>query len=171
MSELIRIPESGIFETPRATYYVQPLELRYKRLVIFQNWRPKIMYGMTISQAVEFLREIYRDLKQPKHDGVLAAWTELVEKVGRFLEATKFKTGDDALDKSYDDLLMFSALYITDKNEDLNEFDERYALEKIEDWKKHVYVDDFFFQAQKRISMYLQQSVDSIQKISHNQKR
>lgn len=143
---------TGIFDANGTTYFIQPLEMHYERLVPFNRMKPKIMEGISHEEAVTWIFHRWNDLRNPDPDKSLPAlWGDLRVAFDKFCNDLQGRKPSDISKVNLDMYMEFCTYFITVQGEDLSKYDKTLAYKKIEDWKEEIYPPDFFLIAWQRL--------------------
>lgn len=166
-----RIPfEKGIFESNGRTYYIQPLELHFKRLVLFNREKPVIMQGISHEEAIRFIFKLFQMMSAPDpKKGLVEVHNDALFMLQQFCKDLEGKDPSKVTEINYDRYMQFCTYFITVEGEDLAKYDKIEAQKKIDDWKSDMYAEDFFFAVWHRLKQSIAASDDFVQKVKNLQ--
>jgi len=122
------------------TYYIRT-SLTIRRFEEFEKYQIRAGFGVDFEQMYNNIRQAFDYLNEglPVNAGI---------KLHNILNGIK-----DALEERENEVLQICALFISQKNEDLTQFDEQVMAEKIADWKKEgIDMQSFFSLAFNSVS-------------------
>jgi hypothetical protein len=167
MPDLNRIDfDKGVFMSNGNKYYIAPLEMPYKRLVRFTQMQSEITTGVKLQDAAQFIYEMYLTMKKGEDGNFKEAFLDAFEQIANFTKAMEGFNPEKLAEQNYDRYLEFATLFILREDEDYSQYDPRIAEDKINDWKKDMYVKDFFFAVFYQLNLSTKQSEDFTKTIS-----
>lgn len=123
----------------------------YKRLSVFLDKIPVIAMGKTALECTQAMATVFRMLTNG--NDLMAAQFSAANYLYNFLESAKDTASNEYLFNNLDLYLEFCALFCVTPSEDVTQWNEEIAKQKIEDWKKDMNMMDFFFLAKKQVHM------------------
>ena len=142
MSELKRItPDTREFEAGGNKYFIQLEGISIGRFMFYEKFVNQATFGTDFNSMFLTMKKIY--LAATSGIDVLKALKDIGD-----LSYNQMTTINDLSEHKYNNGLMLCSLFINRPTEDISEWNERMATEKIDDWKKEGFaMEDFFLLA------------------------
>ena len=157
---------TGQFESCGRKYYIQPLELHFPRLKLFNTDKPDIIHAVKHEESLRFIFDLRNDIMRPDPSkGLVQIHAELTLKVNEFCKGVEGRDPSKVSEINYQKYLKFCTYFITVEGEDLTKWDAVLAQKKIDDWLQDMYIEDFFFAVLQRLKQSTGASNDFIKAI------
>lgn len=157
---------TGTFESNGTKYYIQPTEMHYERLVLFNQLKPKVMNGMALEECLEWVFKMWAMVRNPDpQKSTLAVYGDLVLEFDRFCKEAQGKRPTDVAKMNIDTYMEFCTYFVTVEGEDLSTYDKVLAHKKIEDWKTDMYPPDFFLLVWQRLKSLTEEQQSFMQRL------
>lgn len=159
MSELKRIDfEKKEFQANGVIYYIQTPGISAGRFMHYERYSLLATFGTDFLAQFQTWKQLY-DTLTTGNDLLKSHSTALT------LAYNQMASIKDRMEQKYPDVLMLATLFMNRANEDLSQWDERTAKEKIADWiQEGLDVQDFFLFAVSVIEGYREVYMSPLEK-------